>query len=286
MNPRIIAAQADVATARETLIDTARELQQRLAPRTLARDAWESAKVKSADLAEDAVDAVKRRPVATGGVVAAIAMFIARQPLKDGVVRLYDAMTSRHDECRTHHPQDHCPQTCRQGPGAKTGTAAQTQCATPGAQDGEQVMSANKKTAKTPTLADKAGDAIDGARERAITAYDSARDSAAAAGKQAGDQFAEAPLAVIAGGIAAGAILAALLPIGRREKDLLAPVTDNIKDRASAAVEAAKTAGQARLGELGLTRDAGGEAVRSIVDGVAQAIKSSAQAAAGTVRRD
>ncbi len=94
MNARIIAAEADVAEAREALIDTARELQQRLAPRTLARDAWESAKNKGADIAEDAVDAVKRRPVATGGVIAAIAMFLAREPIKDGVSRLYGAMTS------------------------------------------------------------------------------------------------------------------------------------------------------------------------------------------------
>ena len=80
-------------------------------------------------------------------------------------------------------------------------------------------MSAKKPAKNTPTLADKATDAIDGARERAITAYDSARDTAAAAGKKAGDQLGEAPLAVIAGGIAAGAILAALLPTSRREKD-------------------------------------------------------------------
>ena len=146
-------------------------------------------------------------------------------------------------------------------------------------------MSAKKLT-KAASLRDKAEDVIDGARERAITAYDSARDSAAAAGKKAGDQLGEAPLAVIVGGIAAGAILAALLPTSRRERQLLAPVTDNIRDKASAAVEAAKAAGQARLDELGLTRDAGGEAVRSIVDGVAQAIKSSAKAAATSVRGD
>ena len=30
--------------------------------------------MKGADIAEDAVDAVKRRPVATGGIIAAIAM--------------------------------------------------------------------------------------------------------------------------------------------------------------------------------------------------------------------
>ena len=94
MTPRLLAAQANVAEAREALIDTARELQQRLQPKTLAREAWESAKVKGADMAEDAVDAVKRRPVATGGIIAAIAMFLAREPIKDGVKNIYDAMTS------------------------------------------------------------------------------------------------------------------------------------------------------------------------------------------------
>lgn len=122
------------------------------------------------------------------------------------------------------------------------------------------------------------------ARERAIDAYDSAREGAAAAGRKASDQLAEAPLAVIAGGIAAGAILAALLPTSRRERELLAPVTDNIRDRAAAAVDAAKDAGTARLGELGLTRDAGGEAVRSIIDGATDALKVSARAAATKVR--
>lgn len=94
MNPRIVAAQAKVADARGSLIETARELQQRLQPKTLAREAWESAKVKGADIAEEAVDAVKRRPVATGGIIAAITMFLAREPIKDGVSKIYDAMTS------------------------------------------------------------------------------------------------------------------------------------------------------------------------------------------------
>ena len=95
---RIIAAQATVAETREALIDTARELQQRLQPKTLVREAWESAKNKGADIAEDAVDAVKRRPVATSGIIAAIAMFLAREPIKDGVSRIYDAMTSDEEE--------------------------------------------------------------------------------------------------------------------------------------------------------------------------------------------
>lgn len=104
MNQRVIAAQAEVAQAREALIDTARELQQRLQPNTLAREAWESAKNKGADMAEDAVDAVRRRPVATGGIIAAIAMFLAREPIKDGVKSVYDAMTSDDDEAPKKKP--------------------------------------------------------------------------------------------------------------------------------------------------------------------------------------
>lgn len=98
MTSRMLDATAEVERTREALIDTARELQQRLQPKTLAREAWESAKNKGADMAEDAVDAVKRRPVATGGIIAAITMFLAREPIKDGVSRIYDAMTSDDDE--------------------------------------------------------------------------------------------------------------------------------------------------------------------------------------------
>ena len=140
------------------------------------------------------------------------------------------------------------------------------------------------KTKAEPTLRDRADDVLDSARERAITAYDSARDGTASVSRMASDQLGEAPLAVIVGGIAAGAILAALLPTSRRERELLGPVTDSLKDKAAAAVSAAKDAGNARLGELGLTRDAGGETVRKIVEGATDALRASAKAAATKVR--
>jgi hypothetical protein len=93
--PKVSAARIEVARTRASLIETARELQVRLQPKTLANEAWEKAKIKGADLAEDAVDAVKNRPVATGGVVAALAMYLAREPIKDAVSNLYDAVTSK-----------------------------------------------------------------------------------------------------------------------------------------------------------------------------------------------
>lgn len=93
-SPKVVAARIEVAKTRAALIETVRELQQRLQPKTLANEAWEKAKEKGADLAEDAVDAVRKRPVAVGGVVAALTMFLAREPIKDAAVKLYDAMTS------------------------------------------------------------------------------------------------------------------------------------------------------------------------------------------------
>ena len=87
-SPAVLAARAEVERRKVALIATAREIQIRLAPKTLASEAWEKAKEKGADLAEDAVDAVKRRPVATGGVIAALAMFLARDPIKDAARRV------------------------------------------------------------------------------------------------------------------------------------------------------------------------------------------------------
>jgi hypothetical protein len=89
--PRSVAearARADHARAQflatfDDLLGAFKRLQQRLEPSHLAKDAWDAAKAKGADLAEDAVDAVAKRPIATTGVVAAIAMFLAREPLLD-----------------------------------------------------------------------------------------------------------------------------------------------------------------------------------------------------------
>lgn len=91
----VTAARIEVERRRGDLLDTVHLLQAKLAPRTLAADVWEQAKNKGADLAEEAVDAVKARPVAFGGVGAALAMFLAREPIKDAAVKLYEAMTSK-----------------------------------------------------------------------------------------------------------------------------------------------------------------------------------------------
>jgi ElaB/YqjD/DUF883 family membrane-anchored ribosome-binding protein len=80
-NPEVSAARADAEHSRSRLMSTAHQLQERLSPKTLARDAWQGAKEKGADVAEGAVDAVRARPLTATGVVAAITLLLVSHPL-------------------------------------------------------------------------------------------------------------------------------------------------------------------------------------------------------------
>jgi ElaB/YqjD/DUF883 family membrane-anchored ribosome-binding protein len=88
----VAAARIQVERSRERVMAAAQELQERLSPKTLAKGAWQGAKEKGADFAEDAVDAVRSRPLAATGVVAAVAMFLAREPLMDLAGRIADGV--------------------------------------------------------------------------------------------------------------------------------------------------------------------------------------------------
>ena len=123
-----------------------------------------------------------------------------------------------------------------------------------------------------------------GARERAIEAYDSARERAAEAGARAREGLREAPLLTLGGGLAIGALLAALLPKTQAEKKLLGPVGGRITDTARNAAEAAKEAGREKLAELNITRDAGASAVQSLIDGIGEAARTSGKAALDAAR--
>jgi hypothetical protein len=93
--PEVAAARIEAERSRARLMATAHGLQERLSPKTMARDAWQGAKEKGADLAEDAVDAVRARPVAAGGLVAAVALFLAREPLMDFAGKLADGVGAK-----------------------------------------------------------------------------------------------------------------------------------------------------------------------------------------------
>ena len=115
------------------------------------------------------------------------------------------------------------------------------------------------------------------ARQRAIEAYDNARERAT-------DTLGEAPLIALAGGLAAGALIAALLPRTATEKRLVGPTARRVKDSARNAVNAARETGSQRLDELGISRDKGEETIRNLLEGVADAAKASARAGLDAAR--
>ncbi|HET9811179.1 MAG TPA: hypothetical protein VFP53_05725 [Sphingomicrobium sp.] len=116
-------------------------------------------------------------------------------------------------------------------------------------------------------------------RQRAIDAYDSALDGASSAGRRASSAIEEAPLVALGAGLAAGALIAALIPTSRRERQLLRPYGDRVTGVARDAADAARKAGSEKLRELGLTPD-------TIADKATEAAKATAQAAIGTIRED
>lgn len=122
------------------------------------------------------------------------------------------------------------------------------------------------------------------ARKRALDAYSSARESVSGVGQRATDNFNEAPLIALAGGIAAGALIAALLPRTESETRLIKPTARRVREGARAAVQAARETGTQELDALGLSREKGEDTIRSLLRNVTDAAKASAEAALDAAR--
>ena len=116
-----------------------------------------------------------------------------------------------------------------------------------------------------------------GARQRAIEAYEDARD-------RVEDTLGQAPLLALAGGLAAGAVIAALLPRTKSETRAVRPTARRVKQTARAAFDAARDTGSQRLDELGLNRSKGEETIRNLLDGLTDAARASANAALDAAR--
>lgn len=115
-------------------------------------------------------------------------------------------------------------------------------------------------------------------RQRAIEAYEDARERAV-------DTLGQAPLLALAGGLAAGALIAALLPRTEAEKRAIRPTARRVKDTARVAFTAARDTGSQRLDELGLNRQNGEKTIRDLLEGLTDAAKASANAALEAARK-
>lgn len=136
----------------------------------------------------------------------------------------------------------------------------------------------------------------DQARDSASRVYHDARDKASDAletsvqatkevAHRAADGIESNPLGVLAGGLAVGALVGALLPRSSKEKELLAPLGRKLSATVQQAFVAAKEAGKQELDEAGLTPGAARERGRSLLDGVAKAVSSAGSAAAHSARK-
>ena len=86
--PGIEQARREALAARGRFERTLASVQFRLQPGNLAEEAWDGVKDKGADLADGALQAVKKRPAAVSMALGAFALFLARAPLKRAVSRL------------------------------------------------------------------------------------------------------------------------------------------------------------------------------------------------------
>lgn len=83
--------------------------------------------------------------------------------------------------------------------------------------------------------------------------------------QRASDGIEKHPLALVAGGVALGVVIGALLPRLAKEKELLAPVGKRIAEGAGAAAAAARDAGKAEIDALLPQRDAAKDQLGKII---------------------
>lgn len=95
-----------------------------------------------------------------------------------------------------------------------------------------------------------ASNAYETTRERTSALYGSARERASGAVSTSRDTIDANPVVAIAGGLAIGAILGAMLPASRREQELLGDVGSRVNDTAKDVASQAMEAGRTQVDEL------------------------------------
>ena len=109
-----------------------------------------------------------------------------------------------------------------------------------------------------------AADAYEAARERTSAAYAAARERAGSVGQKTAQTIDTTPMIAVAGGLALGALLGALLPRSSREEELLRPVGKRLGDSARQAIDSARASARDQIGDLG---GKAADAIRSAAKG-------------------
>lgn len=115
-----------------------------------------------------------------------------------------------------------------------------------------------------PDVRTRATEALDGARERSREIYDTARERVANAYDSSKKEIDANPAAFLIGGVAIGALLAALIPRTQREVELLGDFGRKLNDKAKDAARSARTAGIAKIDDLGMIPEAARSKVKEL----------------------
>jgi ElaB/YqjD/DUF883 family membrane-anchored ribosome-binding protein len=95
MNDRIEKAKREADRARQQFIGTLDSIEDKLNPAALADHAWSGVVEKGSEIADEAITAVKNRPAAAAGVVAALGLFLARGRIISAASRLVSRKEKR-----------------------------------------------------------------------------------------------------------------------------------------------------------------------------------------------
>jgi ElaB/YqjD/DUF883 family membrane-anchored ribosome-binding protein len=123
-------------------------------------------------------------------------------------------------------------------------------------------------------VSERASSAYHSGRERANNAYQSGRDKASTT-------LEDSPLALLAGGLALGALVGALLPRNAREADILGGVGGKLNHSARQAGQAARGA----IKEAGINRDNLRDKLDRLIETATQAVSQATSAAANSVKQ-
>lgn len=95
-----------------------------------------------------------------------------------------------------------------------------------------------------------ASNAYSSTKERTSNLYGSARERASGAVSTSRDTIDANPVVAIAGGLAIGAVLGAMLPTSRREQELLGEVGSRVNETAKGVANSAMEAGRTQVDDL------------------------------------
>ncbi len=127
---------------------------------------------------------------------------------------------------------------------------------------------------------------LDEGKEKAAQSVVATREAAKKAADKSGETIAKSPLAVVAGGVALGALIGSLLPRSKAETKYVGGAGKKINETAKKAYDAAKDAGQEQIDNLGLSKDSVQDQIKDLLGKAGEAAKSAAEAATDAVKTD